>query len=74
MKELAESEVLKNIIFITYPRSGINYFAERFEQKTNLYLPRSHFYEKVNKEIDKILVKYTEQDWEVSRVQMNKLK
>ena len=30
--------------------------------------------EKVNKEIDKILVKYTEQDWEVSRVQMNKLK
>jgi hypothetical protein len=50
MKELAESEILKNIIFITYPRSGINYFAERFEQKTNLYLPRSHFYEKVNKE------------------------
>ena len=30
--------------------------------------------EKVNKEIDKILVKYTEQDWEVSRVQMNKIK
>jgi hypothetical protein len=30
--------------------------------------------EKVNKEIDKILIKYTEQDWEVSRVQMNKLK
>lgn len=30
--------------------------------------------EKVNKEIDKILVKYTEQDWEVSRVQMNKTK
>ena len=30
--------------------------------------------EKVNKEIDKILVKYTEQDWEVSRVQINKIK
>ena len=30
--------------------------------------------EKVNKEIDKILVKYTEQDWEVSQVKMNKTK
>lgn len=30
--------------------------------------------EKVNKEIDKILVKYTEQDWEVSLIQMNKIK
>lgn len=30
--------------------------------------------EKVNKEIDKILVKHTEQDWEVSRVQINKIK
>lgn len=30
--------------------------------------------EKVNKEIDKILAKYTEQDWEVSRVQINKIK
>ena len=30
--------------------------------------------EKLNKEIDKILAKYTEQDWEVSRVQINKIK
>ena len=30
--------------------------------------------EKVNKEIDKILAKYTEQDWEVSQVQINKIK
>ncbi len=30
--------------------------------------------EKVNKEIDKILVKYTEQDWEVSEVKMSKTK
>lgn len=30
--------------------------------------------EKVSKEIDEILTKYTEQDWEVSRVQMNKIK
>ena len=30
--------------------------------------------EKVNKEIDKILVKYTEQDWEVSEVKISKTK
>jgi len=33
---------LTDICMVTFPRSGVNYFAEFFYQLTGLYLPRSH--------------------------------
>ena len=36
---------LSNVYFVTYPRSGLNYFAEYFEQSTGHRLPRSHSYD-----------------------------
>jgi len=48
--------LLDNIIFVTFPRSGLNYFAEYFEQATNFYLPRSHFYKRdENREVFSIV-------------------
>jgi len=35
---------IDKVFFFTFPRSGINYFAEYFEQVTGTYLKRSHTY------------------------------
>ena len=34
-------------MFVTFPRSGINYFSDYFEQMTSMMLLRSHKYKKI---------------------------